>query len=277
MKKTLLTISLIFSFIRAFSCDCDIINPALEFYASEYVFEGDVVSKIYNPDSLTYTITFNIAKHYKKGNNPKKLKFTLKTDRVYNGELEVTSCDWSVNKGEKWLVYAKYWKGKLAFWFHCSNSRPLGKIKILSREQKVLDNGNTFNINHYIYNEHEAGFNYTRPVSNIDSIFRSERVKEYKKTMVWLDVYIDQNGNLTSVSLPYGLKIKADTIFGLVKEYGEEIRTPSTEFERDAIELVKKVKKWEVKRHKKTKIAVRYKSTMIVEFDKKKKRWKYDL
>ena len=54
--------------------------------------------------------------------------------------------------------------------------------------------------------------------------------------MTWLDVYIDQNGNLKSVSLNNGFKAKTDMIFGLVMEYGpEEIRPPSTEFEKDAI------------------------------------------
>ena len=277
MKKTLLTISLIFSFIKASACDCDTPRPIIEFYESDYVFEGDVISKVYNPDAPTYTITFNIVKHYKKGNNPKKLKFTLKTDRAYNGELEVTSCDWSVNKGEKWLVYARYWKGKLTFWHLCSNSRPLEEMKIFPKEQKVLDNGNSFNLNNYIYSTHEAGFNYVKPVSNIDSIFKSEKVKNYKETSVRLDLWIDREGNLETVSLRYGLKIKADTIFGLIKDYGSETRMPSTEFERDAIELVKKVRKWEIKRHDKTKIPVRCRRYLTVRFDKEEKKWKYEL
>lgn len=277
MKKTIITISLIISFIKAFGCDCDTPKPALEFYESDYVFEGNVISKIYAPDSPTYTITFDILKHYKKGSNPKKLEFTLKTDRAYNGVLEYTSCDWKVNKGEKWLVYARYWNGKLTFWYHCSNSKPLGERKIYPREQKILDNGNSFNLDNYIYSTHEAGFNYVKPISNIDSIFKSEKVKNYKKTFVWLDLYIDREGNLETVNLRYGRKIKADTIFGFIEDYGAETKAPSTEFERDAVDLVKKVKKWEIKRHNKTKIPVRCRKYLTVRFDKKKKKWKYSL
>lgn len=199
MRKIVLSITFTLSVISAFACDCDTPKPALEFYASEYVFEGDVISKIYDSDSLFYTVTFAVLKHYKKGDRPKTLKFTFKAEAKYTGEYN--SCDWSVNNGEKWLVYAQYWKDTLTFWFHCSNSKPLGERKIYPQEQRVLDNGNAFNINHYIYNEYEVGFNYTRPISNIDSIFKSAAIKDYKKNIVWLDVYIDQNGNLTFVSL----------------------------------------------------------------------------
>ena len=43
---------------KIFSCDCDVSHPVLEFYESEYVFEGIVSSKIYSKDSLMFTINY---------------------------------------------------------------------------------------------------------------------------------------------------------------------------------------------------------------------------
>lgn len=66
MKKTIFLVICIFSFFKTNACDCETPKPIVEFISSEYVFEGKVISKVYAKDSLTFTVTFDITKHYKK-------------------------------------------------------------------------------------------------------------------------------------------------------------------------------------------------------------------
>ncbi|WP_407557720.1 hypothetical protein [Winogradskyella sp. 4-2091] len=172
MKKRILTILTILISAITFACGCGIPKPILEFESAEYVFEGKVISKIYANDSLTYTVTFKISKHYKKGDNPATIEFTFKSEGKYTGEW--TSCDWSVNKEEFWLVYADLWKEKLTFGYFCSNSKPLDRKTISEKEQNVLNNGNSFKLENYIY-QSETEFNFTKPISNIDSILKLDK------------------------------------------------------------------------------------------------------
>ena len=65
MKKRILTILTILISALTFACTCDEINPIIEYYSSEYVFEGKIISKVYAKDSLTYRVSFDISKHYK--------------------------------------------------------------------------------------------------------------------------------------------------------------------------------------------------------------------
>ena len=85
------------------ACTCDIPKPILEFQESEYVFEGKIISKIYSPDSLNYTVEFEILKHYKKGDNPKFLQFTFKSEGKYTGTY--TSCDWNTMKNGWFMLF----------------------------------------------------------------------------------------------------------------------------------------------------------------------------
>ncbi|WP_281847784.1 hypothetical protein [Olleya namhaensis] len=274
MKKRILTILTILISAISFACSCDIPKPILEFESAEYVFEGNVISKIYAKDSLTYTITFDITKHYKESDNPKNLEFTFKSESKYTGEW--TSCDWSVNKDENWLVYAKYWKEKLTFGYFCSNSKPLDRRTIFKKEQNVLNNGNSFKLENYIY-QSETEFNFTKPISNIDSIFRTGQIKEYERTFTVLKLYIDKKGNLISVSNRFGYQFEIDSIFNLPIEFKTNFDKPIPEFEKDAIELVENIRKWEIKRHDKTNIPVFYVRSLIITYDKEKKEWNYEL
>ena len=104
MKKLILTIFASLISVLSFACDCIDINPILEFYSSEYVFEGKIISKVYAKDSLTYKVTFDIYKHYKNGDSPKILDFDVTTEGKYTGQWN--SCEWSAEKNENWLVYA---------------------------------------------------------------------------------------------------------------------------------------------------------------------------
>ena len=257
-----------------FACSCNIPKPILEFKSAKYVFEGKVISKIYSIDSLTYTVSFKTSKHYKKGDYPTTLEFTFKSEGKYTGVW--TSCDWSVNKDEVWLVYADYSKEKLSFGYFCSNSKPLGRRTISKNEQKILDNGNSFKLENYIY-QSENDLTFTKPISVVDSVLKTGKDKDYEKPFTWLKLFVDENGNLNSVTTNTNYQLKNDSIFNLTTEFKIRSRKPLTEFEKDAIELVKKIPKWEIKKHKKTNIPVPYIRHLSIEYDKVKKEWKYEL
>lgn len=280
MKKQILTIFTILVSTFIFACDCSETNPIMEFYSSEYVFEGKIVSKVYAKDSLTYKITFDISKHYKNGDLPKKLEFEVFSKGRFNSEGKYigigSDCDPYPEKGEVWLVYTSRYKGKFCFPNICSNSKNIDYRQIGKNEQKILDNGNSFELKNYIYLS-EHGFNYTKPISNIDSILKTGKIKDYKKPFTWLKLYIDKNGKLNSVTTHYGYQIKTDSIFNLPTEFKIKLRKPLSEFEKDVIELVKKIQKWEMKKHRKTNISVPYIRHLTIEFDKEKKEWKYEL
>lgn len=274
MKKIVATLILIFIMGKTFACSCKVPKPVLEFYSAEYVFEGKAVSKVYATDSLTYTITFDILKHYKNGTQPKTLDFTIKSEGEYTGEW--TSCDWNVEVGEKWLVYTRFRNDKLTFGFHCSNSRPIDKRTISEKEQKVLDNGNFFKLENYIYFL-EKGFNYPQPITNVDSIIKLGKVKSYKKPHSFLRLLIDKNGNLIYVTTYRGYKTEIDSNFNLPTKFEVSNSKPLTQFQKDAIALVSKISKWKIKRHKKSNIPVTTMRGFSISFDQESQKWKYEL
>ncbi|WP_267154317.1 hypothetical protein [Xanthomarina sp. F2636L] len=55
------------------------------------------------------------------------------------------------------------------------------------------------------------------------------------------------------------------------------ISKPLTEFQKDAIELVSKISKWEIKRHKETNIPVTNMRGFSIAFDNETQKWKYEL
>ncbi len=271
-KNKLLVITLLLISLKSFSCDCIDNNPALEFYASKYVFSGTIISKVYAKDSLTYNVQFEISKHYKTGDSPKKLEFTLGSEGMYTGSW--TSCDWNANMYEQWLVYAYEYKGKLRFSGMCSNSQLLGRVS--SREQKMLDNATSFNINDFVF-RYERDFNYTKPISDIDAIINNGKIMEYSKPYVSFDLLINKKGKLRAISRPDYLLPKKDTIFNLGIYQKVKKFKPKTEFEKEALKLVKQFKKWEIKKHEQTGASVRYIKYVSISFDLKKKKWKYQL
>ncbi len=274
MKKRILTILTILISALTFACSCDEINPIIEYYSSEYVFEGKIISKVYAKDSLTYKVTFDISKHYKNGDFPKTLEFDVTAEGEYTGEW--TSCDWNAKKNQNWLVYAFKYKGKLTFSGICSNSKVIDYRPIGLREQKMLDNGNSFKIENYIF-EYESGFNYCENITDINSILEKGKIKDYKKQTTLLNVSIDSNGNLKSVTRQRELLRKKDSIFNLTIEIGDTNRKPIMEFEKDAIELIGQVKKWEIKKHEQTGINVPYIRHIWVYYDLKTNKWSYEL
>ncbi len=274
MEKILATLILTLIFTKTFACSCEVPKSALEFYSAEYVFEGKAVSKVYASDSLTYTIMFDILKHYKNGTQPKTLDFTIKSEGEYTGEW--TSCDWNVELGENWLVYARFRNDKLTFGFHCSNSRPIDKKTISEKEQRVLDNGNSFKLENYIYFV-EKEFNYPQPITNIDSILKLGKVKNYEKPHSFLKLLIDKNGNLIYVTTNKGYKTEIDPNFNLPTKFEVSNSKALTEFQKDAIDLVSKISKWEIKRHKESNIPVNSIRGFSIAFDNETQKWKYEL
>jgi hypothetical protein len=274
MKEITATLVLILIFTKTFACSCEVPKPILEFYSAQYVFEGKVASKKYSSDSLTYTIKFNISKHYKNGDKPETLEFNFKSEGKYTGVF--TSCDWNVKQDENWIVYAHFRNDKLTFGFHCSNSKPIDWRMISEKEQKVLDNGNSFKLDKYIYFL-ENGFNNPQPVTNVDSIIKLGKIKNYEKPHSFLRLLIDKNGNLIHVTTIRGYKTQIDSNFNLPTKFEVSNSQPLTEFQKDAIELVSKISTWEIKRHKVTNTPVTSLRGFSIAFDNKTKKWKYEL
>ena len=242
MRKNLTLIIFFLIASKSFACSCDTPKPAIEFYQSDYVFKGQAVEKVYSSDSLTYTVTFKVSKHYKNSDNPNFLKFQLNSEGEITGKF--TSCDWGVEKGEDWLVYAKKINGELDFQFYCSNSMPLGRFKIYPFEQKILDNGNKLDLTKYRYMSNDS-----RPVTNVDSILEKYQKKKLEPSKgfaaAWLD--IDSLGNLTSANLRPNRKLEyeeIDTIFGM-NQFKNTYREPNSDLEKIALKIAREIKHWE--------------------------------
>jgi len=238
MKKITLLFILFISF-KGLSCSCDSVNPIIEFYQSKYVFEGTIISKIYAKDSLTYNVIFDISKHYKNGDNPKNMEFTIDTAGEFTGKW--SSCDWIARKGEKWLVYAYEYNNKIVFSGMCSNSKVINERKIIAYEQEKLDNGNSFRLQNYIYNN-ENCFNGTQAITNIEKILKNGKIKDYEKPYAWLYLFVNEKGKLKSVTLHNNYFPKTDTIFNLASQFNIKLRKPLSLFEKEAIRLAKKNK-----------------------------------
>ena len=92
-----------------------------------------------------------------------------------------------------------------------------------------------------------------------------------------MNVSIDSNGNLKSVTRQKELIRMKDTIFNITTKIEDASKKPITEFEKDAIELIGNVKKWEIKKHEKTGINVPYLRHIWVYYDLKTNKWSYEL
>ncbi|WP_282043873.1 hypothetical protein [Winogradskyella flava] len=266
----------IFTSLEIFACDCDILNPTMEFYESEYVFKGIAKEKVYSQDSLTYRVTFKILNHYKQnGSEPKSLSFTLRAESQFTGEW--TLCDWSIYKNQTWLVYAhKNSSDGLVFSGICSNSRVLDRVPLSQREAEVLKEANNFELNKYIY-KNELSFNHTSPKIDLDDFTaKTDTLKDYKKSFIRLILYIDSQGNLLDIIPRYNLKQEIDKINGLTKKIINIKKNALSPLEKDAIALLSKNKKWGIKKHKKTNIAVNYLKDISITYDAKSNKWNYE-
>ncbi len=271
MKNTLLL--LLFSIpIKIYCCEPIEVKEILSFYSSKYVFEGKIISKIYAKDSLTYTITFDIYKHYKKSNIPKRIKMKFEAEGEYTGIF--TSCDWSCNVGEKWLVFA-HKNNSTLFYNMGVNSRRIEKSPITKHEKSLFEKANSFNIKNYIYMNNSNPFNYCKNLTNINLILKQGKNKKYKKGCTVLYFLINEKGKLKSVRVANSTKFVLDPTFNLIIKMKNEKKIPVSTFEKDAIKLMSRVKKWEIKKHPKTGIAVSYITHLWVYYDNSTNKWSF--
>ena len=282
MKNVTISIFLFFfCYLKCLACECDTPKTILEFYSSKYVFKGIVTDKIFSKDSANYTIKFKVLESYKKGMIPKELTFTFS----YAEDLEWSACSSNIYKDQEWLVFAYEYNGTLGFNKMCSNSRFLRGSGIDLDTQKILDNGNNFKLDDYIYGNDwdiKSEFNFPKPISDIDSIFNNGKVKDYQNIYGAFTVVVDRKGKLVSVysflDWDYSYReFKKDPVFNVLKTFTIKSKRPLNEFEIDAIDLLKEVRDWEIKRNKKTNVAVDYTANIVIEFDVKTKKWSYDL
>jgi hypothetical protein len=253
--KNLILLIFILSTFRSYASDCEFVPQIMEFYECKYVFEGNVVSKIYSKDGSTYTITLKIKRHYKESDTPKSLTFTMKSEFQYTNYEISDGIHADVN--QNWLVYVKENKGDLVFGNECSRTRRIDTNPIKLYEQKVLDFGNNFKLQDYIFDQ-SICFNNPENITSIEAIFQNAKVKSYRKPHCWLEVLVNEKGDLLSVFKYYNYRKKTDATFGLITKIIEGNSRPLSEFEKDVIEMLNQVKKWEIKKHTKTEIPVSY-------------------
>lgn len=281
MKNIIVSFCVFFlGYINCYACQCDVPKAILEFYSSKHVFRGIITNKKFSKDSATYTVKFKVLESYKKGKIPKEISFTSD----YQKKDMWDTCYREEYLNQEWLVFAYEKGGKLYFSQICSNSQRLDGESINSYMQKLLSKANNFKLQDYIYSDNfdeRSVFNYTKPISNLDSIFKNGKIKDYEKTYVVLALYIDEKGKVISIFSGLDMNYSEqyfvyDPIFGLLKSLDVRSKRPLNEFELEAIDLYSKVD-WEIKRHVDTKIPVKYLRYVRAEFDKKKKIWKPDV
>ena len=133
----------------------------------------------------------------------------------------------------------------------CSNSMPLKKP--LDKEyQFFLENGNNFDPSKYTFSSLDDSFKLSKPKKNIDSIISDLiKTKKYETKRVDVIIDIDENGNLIAANLwpkkfseRLGEKI-IDTIYGLNKTPNVKYRDPENQAEKDLLNIIRNLKKWD--------------------------------
>jgi len=269
--------AILFFFIsfKSFSCICDDVNPIIEFKQSEYVFEGIIISKIYAEDNQTYKVLFEVIKHYKDNDFSTQMEFIIPSEGKYTGVF--SSCDWSADLGQKWLVYVKKTNGILKFDAECSNTKMTSNRGIQASEMQKLIFGNSFKFDDFIFDDYEHFFNRCKNVSDILPILKKTKKKDYINTYTILIVSINKKGKLKKVFFSKNLWKKKDSIFDVITDLIDTKKYEMSDFDKDAIKLFKKVKKWEIKKFFKTNEPVNYVRYIRVEYDKENNEWKCSL
>lgn len=269
MKVFLL--SIIFSFLafKCSACSCSPPNLILEFYASKYVFEGEIISKDYAKDSLTYTLTFHVTKHYKDGEKPTYIKFIKQSEGKYVGVF--TSCDESYSIGEKLIVFARVTNGKLWFGTMCSNSsRYLPKNRFLD----LLHIANQFKLGTHFYN---YSFNslFTeslKPLNNVDTILDKMSPDKFKKNdgcVIMFDV--DSLGRTITLNVYDNNYLKPDTSgrkWSLYQVMNQAPQRNLTEFEKQILKYCRKIKRWPITYFKPTNEKINMRKYLTFYIDK---------
>lgn len=250
------------------------VKEIFSFNDAKYVFTGKIASKVYAKDSLTYVVTFNIYKHYKKAKSyPQNIKMKFESESKYT-HIESCCGDFSCKVGDEWLIFADKPNSKSPFYRMGVNSQSIENGKISEKLEKIFEKVKTFNINDYIFESGDS-FNYCRNVTDIKNILRSAKVKCYPKDATVLSCLINKNGKLKLVKVKKGIVVVRDTIFDLITRIEDKKGYPISEFEKDAIKLLKKVKRWEIKKDSKTGKGVCYIKDIFIYCDFESKKWGY--
>lgn len=266
--KFLLILALILTFsLKIRACDCSTPKEVLEFYIAKYVFYGQIISKDYAKDSLTYTLTFRVDKHYKNGEQPKFIKFTRQSEGKYIKMF--TSCDDHQNVGEKWIVFAKTYQNRLVFGSMCSNS----KRGFTKETIDILKIANEFKLGSHFFNYDFTNlFSYEMPLYNLDSALKKVNTKRFKPdqgVVIMLD--IDTNSNIIRKNIYDNSIVRQDktTKWGLYQVINEKPDRPLNDFEKRILKFSKKIKTWPVTYFKSTNEKVNTRKYLTFRIDKK--------
>lgn len=267
MKFLIILALILTTSLKIKACDCSPPKEILEFYGAKYVFEGEIISKDYAKDSLTYTLTFRVDKHHKNGEQPKFMKFTKQSEGRYIGV--VTSCDEDFNVGERWLVFAKTYQNRLVFGSNCSNSR----IGLTKETIDLLKRANEFKLGSHFYNYHITDlFSYEMPSYNLDSALKKVNAKKFKPgqgVVIMLD--IDTNSTILTRNIYDNSLVRRDksTKWGLYQVINEKPDRPLNDFEKRMLKFSKKIKSWPVTYFKPTNEKVNTRKYLTFRIDKK--------
>lgn len=246
--KLLLIILLLLPF-HVFACDCNPPPVALDFLRSEYVFLGRVIEKKVAEDSLTYTVTFRIDRHYKANErDPKLLDFTLPLESPYS------TCGFNVNKNENWLVYAYKRQNGLSFYSYCTNSKPYRALEDIDKQElSLLERGDEIDINEIVFQRSfiesaYADFKATVPITPLNSLLHQIKPKVYKNLdkahLERAIIDIDKDGNITNIVIPEKpLKYESEKKYDIHYLKYIPAATP-TRLQKEIVKVLKQGKPW---------------------------------
>ncbi len=154
------------------------------------------------------------------------------------------------------------------------NSRRIEENPITRREKLLFEKGKSFNMRKYIF-EHETPFNYCENITSIDSVLKTAKVKYYPKDFTVLSCFINKKGKLKSVKVERGIIKVTDSVFNLIIKVEDKKNYPISEFEKDAIKIIGKVKRWQIKKYSSTGVAVPYLKHIFIYCDFESRKWGY--
>lgn len=242
-----------------------------------HVFLGKAVSKKYTSDQQHYDIKFQVLRTFKGESEKEYFEFRLRSEGEYTGEF--SSCDWNVEQGEYWIIYTYWREGELRFGNTCSNSRWVKDPGIEFREDIIKENWEDFRKSDFIMTSLDGGFERSQPRINLDSLlrpyYRKDYGDEYGDNIAMAAIDIDTTGGVlnSTYHIPgnvyHPFVLHSDTIFNL-SEYTplQVVAEPNTEFSKDMMRELSKVKQWDPILIKGTKEAVRFRKSL--HFYKKK-------
>ncbi|MBF8962583.1 hypothetical protein I0P70_04935 [Pontibacter sp. FD36] len=206
---------LIFIFLApftTFACDADPPPVALEFLKAKYVFWGQATSKVYAKDSLTYNVSFTIAKHFKQETSlPVTLSYTFNSGGEITGRY--SSCDYGVALGQNWLIYTYEHDGVLTFGHHGSNSKPVKSLEAIpEQELEILQSGHAIDYRNILFDGsalraiRTIGYIGPSPKMQLASLLAHIDSKKYglagRFSFENFIARIDSLGNITQLFIP---------------------------------------------------------------------------